>query len=112
MSSSGMPRTLVVQVSPALTGIASIGVPVETASPARRRRLCESLSRSSTRWRNARSGLSSTKAPDTEPLQAARALAAEFATGAATRRLDRRLCWDEIEHFTQTGRQPPRHGTL
>jgi hypothetical protein len=33
MFSSGIPRTVVVHVSPALTGIASVSAPVEKISP-------------------------------------------------------------------------------
>ena len=42
ISSSGMPRTLVVQHSPGLTGIASVNVPIEIISPALTGGLCES----------------------------------------------------------------------
>jgi SfnB family sulfur acquisition oxidoreductase len=40
---------------------------------------------------------------DAEALDAARALAAELAPGAAERDLERRLPWEEIERFTETG---------
>lgn len=42
-------------------------------------------------------------ASDAEALDVARALADEFAAGAAARDLDRRLPWDEIERFTESG---------
>jgi hypothetical protein len=58
-----MPHTLVVQVSSALTGIASVKVPVEIISPACSGGLFGSLASSSIRWRNAGSGLPSTSAP-------------------------------------------------
>jgi hypothetical protein len=63
ISSSGMPVTFVVHVSPALTGIASVNVPVEMTSPACSGGLYESFSSSSIRCRSARRGLSSTRAP-------------------------------------------------
>lgn len=40
---------------------------------------------------------------DAEALEAARVLAADFAAGAVKRDLERRLPWDEIERFTETG---------
>lgn len=42
-------------------------------------------------------------ASDAEALEIARALSAEFAADAGTRDLERRLPWEEIERFTQTG---------
>lgn len=42
-------------------------------------------------------------AGDEEALAVARELAGRFAAGAAQRDLDRRLPWDEIEQFTQSG---------
>jgi SfnB family sulfur acquisition oxidoreductase len=42
-------------------------------------------------------------ASDAGALDAARVLATEFAAGAAERDLERRLPWEEIERFTQTG---------
>lgn len=42
-------------------------------------------------------------ASDADALHAARALADEFVAGAAERDLERRLPWEEIERFTETG---------
>ena len=49
ISSSGMSVTFVVQISPALTGMASVNVPVEIISPARSGGLRGSFANNSTR---------------------------------------------------------------
>ena len=52
-----------VQISPALIGIASVSVPVEMISPAFSAGLSESFPSNSTRCRSAKSGLPSTNSP-------------------------------------------------
>ena len=60
MPSSGMPWSAVLQVSPGLTGMARVSVPVVTISPAASGGLILSLASSPTRWRSAASGPSRT----------------------------------------------------